>query len=258
MTIAAFTLIDRGANTETETTSGSFNQRSWKGLNPIALAALKSRTEIVELLLNFGATFLARPRTKSSLLHLAIAEDEPTMLESLLTIDRLCNPDVLNYQDARGNTALHLCTGNHKRHTHIRALLKAGADPNISSLSGHSPLDIALQSHDWLTAAWIKNPGLVDFFRSPDLNVNGIDANWATETSGDWNGSTEDVRIINRAYSAVRTGARMNGDQFYEMDVTTECNALQESIRALEAAGARKMRFELEYKDEDVSLNEIW
>ncbi|OCL04810.1 ankyrin, partial [Glonium stellatum] len=121
-------LLQRGANTEVEHKLGAVHEYEWDGLTPIAFAASKHRTEMVKLLLDAGASPYARPQTKHTLIHFATTERTPAMLGSLLNIEKLQDPSVIDARASNGVTALHLCVGNLGRHEHLKLLLDYGAD----------------------------------------------------------------------------------------------------------------------------------
>lgn len=139
-------LIRHGANLEAMHEQGTFNAWDWDRLTPIAMAACMKRQSMVKLLVDSGSSGLARPPSKHSVLHLAVAEpDGGMMLRMLLGIQRLGdNPSILNSQANGGITPLHLCAGNFARAEYVSLLLRAGADAKLCTDSGHSILDAAL------------------------------------------------------------------------------------------------------------------
>lgn len=147
-------LLERGANMEATHIKGTFNQRDWIGLTPIAVSATRLRHTFIEMLLSFGASPLARPRTGHTLLHLAVSEPETKMLEMLLQLPELRSNHVLELRDnMHGMTALHLAAGNVEKSRHVRLLLDAGADPAILTPGGWSVLDLACGIKDVLWTA---------------------------------------------------------------------------------------------------------
>lgn len=148
-------LLGRGANMEATHTKGTFNQRDWNGLTPIAIAATRFRRAFLEMLLSFGASPLARPSTGHTLLHLAVSEPETNMLELLLQLPELCCNHVFGLRDnVHGMTALHLAAGNLEKCHHARLLVDAGADPAILTPGGWSVLDLACGIRDLLRAVF--------------------------------------------------------------------------------------------------------
>ena len=253
------TLLSRGANTASTTISGSFNRQSWTGLTPIALASLKTRKAIVELLLESGAQALARPSTLHSLLHLAVAEDSPRVLQMLLEIDDIRNSSILNHQGMYGNTALHLCGGNNSRHDHLYLLLKAGANPNMICKTGHTVMDLAVQSKE-LIGSWVNSPDLVGYFNQPGLVMDG-DV-WIPIASPDSEGYNEEEDIEVSADNpetqleedARMTGYRLNRDQYVELNMMEEIRKWAESISLLEIYNAESKMPQVSYLDDNVSL----
>jgi hypothetical protein len=103
------------------------------------------------MLLDYGASALARPSTGHTVIHLAITEDNLDVLELLLQIPRLCTPEVLNAKDlAHGVTALHLCAGNLRKHAPLHLLIEAGADVNVLTDSGFSVLDFVYNTKEMI------------------------------------------------------------------------------------------------------------
>lgn len=144
-------LLERGANTEATHVKGTFNERAWNELTPMAVAATRYRSAFIEMLLLFGASPLARPSTGHSLLHLAVSESETKMLELLLQLPELRNNHMLGLRDnVHGMTALHLAAGNLEKCDHARLLLDAGADPALLTPGGWSVLDLACSIKDLL------------------------------------------------------------------------------------------------------------
>ncbi|KIN00701.1 hypothetical protein OIDMADRAFT_90215, partial [Oidiodendron maius Zn] len=79
-------LLDRGADVNAEHGRGTFNERNWRGLTPLAVASLGLRTSFINLLLDNGASTMARPTTGHTVIHLSISEHKLDMLELLLQI----------------------------------------------------------------------------------------------------------------------------------------------------------------------------
>jgi ankyrin repeat protein len=159
-------LLEKGADTEIGHLKGTYHERDWDNLTPLAVAATKSRKQMVELLLEYGASGLARPRSKHSILHFAVTERHSTMMQMLLEISRLATSEVVDARASNGLTALHFCAGNLGRHEHLSLLLKAGADVSVYTDTGHSALDIAYQTRDLLRGALVRGD-------STDLNDGG-------------------------------------------------------------------------------------
>lgn len=151
-------LLERGANMEATKVKGTFTQRDWNGLTPIALAATRLRHAFIEMLLSFGASPLSRPHTGHTLLHLAVSEPGTTMLEMLLQLPELRSKHVLGLRDnIHGMTALHLAAGNLEKCRHARLLLDAGADPALLTPGGWSVLDLAYGIRDLLWKAFFES-----------------------------------------------------------------------------------------------------
>jgi ankyrin repeat protein len=76
------------------------------------------------------------------MVHFAVSDTEGEMLKMLLDIPKLKGQDLLNQKNHKGIAPLHAACGN-VRQPHIELLVKAGADINQLTDSGHSPLDLA-------------------------------------------------------------------------------------------------------------------
>ena len=143
-------LLERGADTQIGHLDATYHQWDWDDLTPLAVAALKSRKRMVELLLEFGASPVVRPSSGHTVIHLAVTELDCKMLKMLLEVPQLATSEVVNARAVDGMTALHLCAGSLGRHEHLGLLLRAGADVGALTETGHSVLDIAYQTRDGL------------------------------------------------------------------------------------------------------------
>jgi ankyrin repeat protein len=149
-------LLSRKANTEVVHDYGTINAYDWKGLTPIAWAAVRFRRAFIEMLLEFKASIVARPRTRSTLLHLAVGEVEveDRLLGMLLEMPAFRKAEVLNARDTTHNaTALHYCVGNIGREKHSLLLIEASADVHAVTSEGFSVLDLAFATKGWLCDA---------------------------------------------------------------------------------------------------------
>lgn len=146
-------LLQRGANVNAECTVGPMVSYQWSNVTALAIATAKQRTNMIRVLLRYGASITAKSEHNYSVIHFAVTESDPTCLENLLAFDQICKPAVLDGQTHTGVTAMHMCAANLGRHEHLFSLLKAGANPNLRTKSGHSPLDCARQTRDNLLNA---------------------------------------------------------------------------------------------------------
>ncbi|KAJ3548162.1 hypothetical protein NM208_g1145 [Fusarium decemcellulare] len=144
----AAVLLDSGADPDATQLQGTYNKWNWNNLTPLAIATCLGRNTIVQLLVKNGASGLARPPSGHTVLHLAAVEpDGGEALRLVLDIPALKNkPGFLDHQADRGVTAMHLCAGKLGMARQLKMLLSAGADPNIPTASGHSVLDVALDT----------------------------------------------------------------------------------------------------------------
>ncbi|KAA8900914.1 hypothetical protein FN846DRAFT_957648 [Sphaerosporella brunnea] len=157
-------LLESGANIHPVTDWNKVpSQALWSELTPAALAADSHRRRFLELLYEFDPLLIARPPSGDGLLHFAISEPETKMLEFLLDFVNTSNPPVdpavfLNWRNSNGWTPLHLCVGNIRRQEHCKLLLNAGASLTQLSTSGHSVLDIAMQTMQRIKDGSILEP----------------------------------------------------------------------------------------------------
>ena len=140
-------LLDRKADVSVANTTGSYTDRDWKGLTPIAIAVVKRRAKVVSALLDYASP-IARPLTGHTIIHLAATEPDVRALQMLLEMPRLCQSDVLDARDHIQRTALHLCAGYFQRQEHLRLLVDAGADINAVTEGEFSVLDIVYFARD--------------------------------------------------------------------------------------------------------------
>jgi ankyrin repeat protein len=140
---AAQVLLQGGANTELGHHRGTYNERAWTGLTPIAIAATGSRKGFIKMLLDYQASPIARPSTRQTVFHLAVSESRPDMMAVLVSIPDLCLPSVLEMKDERdGLTALQLCAAYAEKFEHARLLVQAGADVNAVVSLGDRELSV--------------------------------------------------------------------------------------------------------------------
>ncbi len=146
-------LLHRGANVDAECLVGPSSSYQWSDVTPLIFAAARRRKDMLDLLLQQGASGAAQPKSGRSVLHFAVTEADPLFLETLLNIPELADKDMLDRQTATGVTALHACAAHLGRKKQLSMLLKAGANPNLRTQSGHSPLDCAHQTQRALVDA---------------------------------------------------------------------------------------------------------
>ena len=139
-------LLQRGANKEVGHDRGTYNERDWAGLTPIAVAATRLRKDFITLMLKFGSNPIARPSTGQTIFHLAVSESRADMMTELASIPELCQSQVLDMRDRRyGLTPLQLCAAYVDKLPHAMLLVQAGAEINAVVNLGrdYTALDIS-------------------------------------------------------------------------------------------------------------------
>lgn len=116
------------------------NQRSNGGQIPLFMAISRKDKNLIQLILEKGASPNMRDAEENTALHIAMQNDD-TELEQLL-LKKGAYP---NAQDAKGNTALHIAAQNNDTEL-AKLLLEKGADPNMRDAKGNTPLHIAALS----------------------------------------------------------------------------------------------------------------
>jgi hypothetical protein len=104
-------------------------------------------------------------------------EHSPDLLRYVLTFPKLNSTALLNRKNLKGMTALHLAAGNSSKQEQIESLVKAGADINLASDSGHTALDITYRTLERLRTAieqgtWLGQSH--DFFSHRTNEIHGL------------------------------------------------------------------------------------
>jgi len=120
--------------------AGMSADETWKGRIPLIEASRRGHTEVALALLDSGAAVNAQDRYGVTALMYAAISGSPGIMDRLIKE----GADV-NAQDIDGRTALieTLTTENDCPPKIIRALLNAGADPNVTIYGGLTPLMLA-------------------------------------------------------------------------------------------------------------------
>ena len=126
-------LIERRANVNA---TCRYNGFATSNVCPIHMAASTGQTEVVQLLLDHGASINARDSAGRTPLYCAATAVKPDVIEVLL--ENRADPDI---RTITGNSALHASTTQDHRCAEI--LLRHGANPNINEATGRRPLNLA-------------------------------------------------------------------------------------------------------------------
>ena len=116
----------------------------WFGANTtLAIDFLKSDRHVataMHAIVSFGHDWYQDIAEGMTGLHLASLLKLPSVIEKVLEDYN----GSLDAQDAKGRTALHLCTAQNQQEC-IQSLLNAGADPNVADKTGMTPLLLAIR-----------------------------------------------------------------------------------------------------------------
>ncbi|XP_013406002.1 ankyrin repeat and SOCS box protein 5-like [Lingula anatina] len=101
------------------------------------LAVLKGHTDIALLLIEWGVEYRGRNQYNETLLYVAACGNHVAMIEKLVQLG--CDMN----ETTRTWTPLHVTT--QRNHTEsLLCLLRHGADPNVTNVDHHTPLDMAV------------------------------------------------------------------------------------------------------------------
>ena len=190
-----------------------------KGQAPVILALQEEDTNALEILFHSGAKCDNLDQDRNTLLHLAVLERKPSMIEFLLqhgadpgvtnksnlsplhiAVKEKCfecakslvenSKAGLNILDRSKNTPLMLACQS-KQHKLIRLLLKAGVDPNIANKKGNTALHIAVSNNDMESVR--------DIMASKDVNINALNGNsWTPLSLAEMQGNKKMVEFLQK------------------------------------------------------------
>jgi len=129
-------LIERRANVNA---TGRYNGFATSNVCPIHMAASTGQTEVVQLLLDHGASINARDSAGRTPLYCAATTVKPDVIEVLL--ENRADP---NIRTISGNSVLHLSINEDHRCAGAKILLQHNANPNITDARGRRPLNLAI------------------------------------------------------------------------------------------------------------------
>ena len=115
------------------------NAQGSNGWSALTIAAAKGYSGLITLLSTRGADINATDVYRWSPLMRAVDNGHDEVVDRMLSLDNL---DLLQ-QDEAGNTALHYAVVHNNVHM-AKALLAAGADPEIENLQQQTPRDLVL------------------------------------------------------------------------------------------------------------------
>lgn len=125
-------LISAGANPEA---------RNEESLTPLHIAALNGDCEMAEILLTDKANPTTQTKDGQTALHIATTQGRSEIVRTLCQYRW-----IVNIQTKDGETALHLAADLDYSDC-IKVLLEAGANPYLTDIKNHTPLDFARKSH---------------------------------------------------------------------------------------------------------------
>lgn len=129
---------------------------SERGFTPLLAAVLRRHVEAVRVLAGHGAD-LCTPWEGQTPLARAIDAEAVELVECLLEQPAVAQP--VNVLRPDGLTVLTAAIQRGSKPTTIRALLLGGADPNLCSSTGASPMTYALRSGTAAPAVAAAGPG---------------------------------------------------------------------------------------------------
>lgn len=133
-------LLDNGA---------SLQMRDNNGRTALHTAISRRNTESARFLINSGSDLFAVDGMGITPMELALEADAVFMSE-------LMDRKLINRQDNRGNTALHLAVMADADKDMIEVLLEKGADKLARNASGKTPFDLAREMGDEALESWVK------------------------------------------------------------------------------------------------------
>ncbi|KAG8529893.1 uncharacterized protein KY384_005374 [Bacidia gigantensis] len=230
-------LLDRGASTIADNFTMGYGKYDWKKITPIGVATIVKNMSLTSLFLQHGGTKLARPRTRDTILHVAVTEYEPDALETLLQLPDFQNAGLLDAKAEKGKTPLHICAANPHCFMQGQLLISAGANVNALLDEGFSALDIACRTVCTLEGMLSKEKG--EGFLYTKLALPGstrIEMHFKKEETGE----VEYSNIV---------------DECPRDNIIAAKEGMSEFIVALENSGAKKNRPE-GYADELSNISE--
>lgn len=123
--------------------SKNINAKDSYGWNFLMVASRAGDVNIVELLLNRGATIDEKDNTGSTSLMFACYQGHFLIVKLLLE-----HGSIVNLTNNHGDTALHSACKKQSNIPVITELLKYGADPNIKNKYNEKPIDIFRGTED--------------------------------------------------------------------------------------------------------------
>lgn len=135
------------------------------GQTPLHVAAIAENTSAIKILLKQGADATIVDNNRKSPLHYAAENNDLPIANSLVS----AFPEIIDYQDINGDTALHLFVSKNNLAA-IYFLLTRGANSNLANTNNVTPHHISTYNNDLLSTnallIWHANPNVTD--------VNGI------------------------------------------------------------------------------------
>lgn len=256
-------LLSKNANAEAVHDYGTVSHRGWKGLTPLAWAAVKFRRVFMEMLLESGASVMARPSTRSTILHLAIGETDTRLLEMLLDMQAFQGADVLNAKDSTHDaTALHYCVGNIGKEAHAQFLVEAGADVNAVTSEGFSVLDLACETRGWFhdnLGEYVTSVDPEAYF-SDEAFVGGRPAGGWTDFEGgqeieEAEDKDADPKLDDQAEEEVRQKFHELAEFNHIIDCGKAYRTTKNNILLLESYGARRNQPDVEMPEGLMALD---
>ncbi|RLV58353.1 hypothetical protein D5018_17760 [Parashewanella curva] len=141
-----------------------FSALSTNQVTPLHIAVYQAHEPTIALLVAAGARPVLKNLSGNTALHLACTKERHHLIPELI---KSCKPDDLDITDAEGNNAIRklIELGQLER---VKELGDAGANLEITSRLGTSPLQLACHGNKHLTSEYLLGKGVNVDYQNPD------------------------------------------------------------------------------------------
>jgi ankyrin repeat protein len=135
--------------------------RNGRGDTPLHLTVGMERSDLVNLLLSWGASIHAKNAAGRTPFQIALATS-PRMVSTLLTKDRIYA------SDDEGFTPLHIAILNRAQANVVKIIIDQGARTSAADAVGRTPLRMAVDMQNWETVKLLADAGADPFSTAGD------------------------------------------------------------------------------------------